>query len=83
MENTVSQRTAEVWRQSFGYLEEKERPDRSKEIISKRIEGVGQGVEYAQRRECVVCLGYVDWQRCAGSARLGAKPRNVGRRVAK
>jgi hypothetical protein len=67
MESTVSQRTAEVWRQSFGYLEEKERPDRSKEIISKRIEGVG----------------YVDWQRCAGSARLGAKPRNVGRRVAK
>jgi hypothetical protein len=61
MENTVSQRTAEVWRQSFGYLEEKEMANRLKEIISKRIEGVDQDVEYAQRRECVVCLRYVEW----------------------
>lgn len=61
MENTVSQRTAEVWRQSLGYLEEKEMANRLKEIISKRIEGVDQDVEYAQRRECVVCLRYVDW----------------------
>jgi hypothetical protein len=61
MENTVSQRTAEVWRQSFGYLEAKERTNRLKEIISKRIEGVDQDVEYAQRRECVVRLRYVDW----------------------
>ena len=61
IENTVSQRTAEVWPQSFGYLEEKERTNRLKEIISKRIEGVSQDVECAQRRECVVCLRYVDW----------------------
>jgi hypothetical protein len=61
MENTVSQRTAEVWRQSFGYLEEKKRTNRLKEIISKRIEVVGQDVEHTQRRECVVRLTYVDW----------------------
>jgi hypothetical protein len=61
MESTVSQRTAEVWRQSFGYLEEKERTNQLKEIISKRIGGVGQDVEYAQRRECVVCSRYMDW----------------------